>query len=919
MFMSEPTTLRDVPQVSLQDLQNESDVEQKLIFPLLIGRAPDGLGFWVGDIATKASLLRFKIDKGQKEKLYYPDYVVVLAGLPAIVVEAKSPQESVDEGFREARLYATELNALFETGTNPCAQVISCNGLELVLGNTDAKDPTLRLSLSELHAASSSFAQLVDSVGRTRTRKRIEIIRKSISAHPLTRPSRLVGGDSVRNEEIPHNSFGAEIALSFRRLFNPTTIEDRVRVVKQAYVSSKRRERFVEPIDRLIRGVTPRTLTHARDLEDSASPAELTQILARGSELERQVVLLVGSVGSGKSTFVDYLEHIALDNDLREQTLWVRVDLNVGPVNRELAYGWLTALILEKLRLASPDQDFDDLENLERVFGPELRTFKKGPLKLLDEATVEYKARLADELTRLIRDQLRFGQCLARYLCGPKGKLLVIVLDNSDKRNRDEQLLMFEIANWVQEQFRCLTILPLRDVTYDAHRHEPPLDTALKDLVFRIEPPLFHQVLQKRIRLVLDELDMGRGRRQFKLPNGIRVDYPASDFGMYLACILRSLFEYDKFLRRLLSGLAGRDVRKALELFLEFCSSGHIGSDQILKIRASEGEYILPFQVVANVLLRMDRRFYDGTRSHVLNVFQCAPEDALPDHFSRIGILSWLAQRLRNPGPSGQRGYFRVADLIGALAQNGHDADRIAKDLLSLLERGCIVAEHQRVDSLEPEDLVAVTAGGTVHLDLAKEELYLAACAEDTWLTDKSCASRIASRIGVPRAQHLRASVFRRNASELAEYLFKESQRRLSPSQPYLTDPEPVPLSVVDGLKTFRKGTTQNRGVSQRICLRNVSFSADRNALVAEIQRLIPTGTVTDCHLVERDRRRTGTAFVEFSSSEAADEALETLDGAVVLGRTIIADVAFDRTKSRARQQAGRRRSHNGVPQKHKP
>src|SRR5690606_21939195 len=119
---------------------------QKLVFPLLIGRPPDGLGFWVGEIATKTSLQRFKIDKGQKGKLYYPDYVVVLAGLPAIVVEAKSPQESVDEGFREARLYAAELNALFESGTNPCSHVIACNGLELLLGNVDAKDPALRLS-----------------------------------------------------------------------------------------------------------------------------------------------------------------------------------------------------------------------------------------------------------------------------------------------------------------------------------------------------------------------------------------------------------------------------------------------------------------------------------------------------------------------------------------------------------------------------------------------------------------------------------------------------------------------------------------------------------------------------------------------------------------------------------------------------
>ena len=53
---------------------------------------------------------------------------------------------------------------------------------------------------------------------------------------------------------------------------------------------------------------------------------------------------------------------------------------------------------------------------------------------------------------------------------------------------------MFQAAQWLQNTFKCLVILPLRDETYDNHRNEPPLDTALKDLVFRIEPPLFQHV-----------------------------------------------------------------------------------------------------------------------------------------------------------------------------------------------------------------------------------------------------------------------------------------------------------------------------------------------------------------------------------------------------------------------------------------
>jgi hypothetical protein len=79
-----------------------------------------------------------------------------------------------------------------------------------------------------------------------------------------------------------------------------------------------------------------------------------------------------------------------------------------------------------------------------------------------------------------------------------------------------------------------------------------------------------------------------------------------------------------------MTGLAGRDVRRALEIFLDFCMSGHIGEDEVYKIRFFEGRYVLPLSIVARVLLRMQRRFYDGDKAYVKNLVQCNNDDALP-------------------------------------------------------------------------------------------------------------------------------------------------------------------------------------------------------------------------------------------------------------------------------------------------
>ena len=56
-----------------EELSNESDVEQKFLWPLLTTATPSGLGYAAIDIRTKPDIRRLKIDKGNAEKLYHPD------------------------------------------------------------------------------------------------------------------------------------------------------------------------------------------------------------------------------------------------------------------------------------------------------------------------------------------------------------------------------------------------------------------------------------------------------------------------------------------------------------------------------------------------------------------------------------------------------------------------------------------------------------------------------------------------------------------------------------------------------------------------------------------------------------------------------------------------------------------------------
>ncbi len=879
------------------DLLTESDVEQKLVWPFLTTPAPEGLGYAAAEVLTKTSIRRLEIGKGDKRRLHYPDYIVLLAGLPVLVIEAKEPNDAnLDEALDEARMYAAKLNSLFPAGVNPCIRVAATNGQHIVSTAADSTSVDHDVALENMTVSDIGFSALVDALGRQALQRHADRLRDKLAKRPFERPVSLLGGLSVRNEEIGHNTFGSRLATNFRHIFSPTTLQDRAYLVKNAYVRSLRRERYVEPIDRLIREIVPPSVSHVASMEDSQRPQEIEHVLGRGRALEHQIMLLVGSVGSGKSTFVDYLVNVALAKEVLAKTTWLRIDMNLAPSQKEFADDWLLRQIIGELKASQSDVDLDELDQLQKVYGVELNKLKRGALALLPPDSIEYRTRLADELLALQRNKLATAHALSRYLCTERSKLLVIVLDNCDKRDLEQQLLMFQLAHWTQQELRCVVILPLRDSTYDLHRNKPPLDTAQKDLVFRIEPPRLTEVLSSRIALALREMESTTKEKviTYALPNGMKVTYPADDQGMYLTCILRSLYEHDKFLRRILTGLAGRDVRRALELFVEFCSSGHIGEDEIFKIRQKEGRHTLPLPLVSRVLLRVNRRFYDGDTAHVKNIFQCVPADPLPDHFVRVAILRYLHTRQKKKGPSGLRGYHKTSALVQQLVMLGHDAERIRAELRYLVNARCVVAEHQRLDVIDDADLVSIASAGAVHLEIIGHLDYLAACAEDTYFADRDAAHRIATRIGAGRGAHFSEVTIFDNAEEIVKYLDAHAASWPVRSSEFLAEGAleelhdlKEPKNAVGAARRRRQALRE----SGRLFLGNLFYGTTEQDIAGLFSGL--GFDLLDVHLPHDEKGvARGIAFVTLKSPKQLDDAIAKTHGALLRGRTIRVELA---------------------------
>lgn len=767
--------------------ETESDIEQKVIYPFLTRKNADGLGISQEFIITKRNIKSLEIGKGNSRKVYYPDYLVIINGVPVLLVEVKTPGEDLDAAFQEARLYALELNAKYNSGLNPLTKIIASDGYKWIAGEWDCNQGNYMLD--GITPASKECSDFLEEFSFQSLVKISESFMDKTQPKRFWKPRRMMGGKAAQNEEVGHNTFGSTLISEYGNIFNPNSLNDRKFIAKEGYISSRRRDRYTKPIDKIIRAAQPISTSNSKLIEDTDNPREIIEKLRSRTPLENKVLLIVGGVGSGKTTFIDHLKEVALPDDVMRSTLWLRFNMNESPVSSNEVYDWLRNKIIQQCELAYPDLDFESLETLRKLYSIEINRFNKGEGQLLngDEYNRELYRVIKDAKAKLHDTSLAY----TRYCGTERGKLIVIVLDNCDKRTLPEQLLMFQAAQWLQTEFRALIILPLREETYDNYRDRPPLDTALKDMVFRIEPPLFNYVLHSRVQLVLKEMIKSNGNNtlSYSLPNGFTVEYGKDERSYYLTSIVNSIFVHDAQIRRMIVGLSGRNIRRALEIFLEFCTSGHITEGEFLKIRQSEGRYALPLHIVTRVLLRLNRRFYDSDNSYLKNVFSTARDDDRANYFTRYAILRWYFSNFNASGPTGLKGYFPLSELKSSLVKFGFSPDVITREVDYLLQGQCLISEDFRDSGITDEDLLRLSSAGFVHLDMLANISYLAAIAEDTLFSDEALARRISERMGSVQSQYNKEMVSS-NAKELVEYLEKHRKNISGFSGEFITGDE---------------------------------------------------------------------------------------------------------------------------------
>ncbi len=727
MAVNDRSDARPEQFIELEGVETEADVELKVITPLMVGS--NYLEIPPSRIKGKTYLRPGAIDKlaGRKSG-YFPDFSVWIGAMPVLIVEAKSPNVDAHAGYREASLYAQHLNRCYRSDLNPCRYVISCNGHTLLVGTWDS-EPSFDLPVSQLDIGTRSLEKLRDFCGISALERHAEACLRALRPPPSLIAVNRAGGQATINSKKPFNSFAADLAPMLRRYFTSASQNTDPDIYGKGYVTTGDINAYDRVLDALLkeriatrRGSLTQDLVPSRHDEPKLSGAigSFREQRPQGGQLQ----LVTGGVGTGKSLFVRRYKELLQPEDQKAWCKWAFIDFNAAPASLATAENWVCERFTESFQEENPEFDPFSQEGLARVFARDLQRRRGVYDELRKAAEGDVARQRALDLAEWQAEPQRLAFGICEHFRGHRRDVVIAVMDNVDRLDLSNQLATFQLALWFMSKSNAFVILQMRDETYERFKGEPPLDTFRSGIIFHIKPPRFLEVVKRRLELALEYLsERAEETMSYSLSSGARIVYPRGRIGEFLTGIYLELFENRHNISRILQGIAGRNVRSALEMFVAILISGHLREEVITSQGVGGKSISVQEYIVLRILMRTEYRFFSDNSGFVRNIFFFDDGWKNPNNFMLIEILYWLTTRRKERGDIGLEGYFSIERIWGELQLKGMSMEDTLSATSWLLKRGLVEADHMNTTDLLFADSVKITASGFIHLRLLSERI----------------------------------------------------------------------------------------------------------------------------------------------------------------------------------------------------
>lgn len=494
-------------------------------------------------------------------------------------------------------------------------------------------------------------------------------------------------------------------------------------VLEKCYVSTDARTKFDKSLNMHLAQYKPSFVKPVKKISRKKESDELAKEIDKGANNRTTlpVTLIIGSVGSGKSTYLKHFELIKGKELLKKHSAhWIYLDMEKlgktgGP--RNFIYSQLRDYLVQE----HPDNPIDYNNVIKPSYQKEFDNLARGPYALLAKDKEKFDAKKAELIDADYQAIEPYVNKIFKYLSSIR--LCVIVIDNVDLYEDDKlETEVFSEAISISKEINCHILVSIRDTTFIKHKNDSIFNAYELNKLW-INPPSFSEILSRRLNYT--KLILKGKSVNIELPNDIilKVD----DLSVFFSIVQESLLNEEN--GKLLGYLSDRNPRKGINLVRNFLSSGHIQADKAVKNYINgEPSWVFPYHEVFKGSVLGSWKYFKEKRADAINLFD-SQLGSNTLQLLRLYLLKFLHVK-----SSYGNAEVPLSQIVSTISQLGASEDLIL-NVLALLKRNSLV--HSNDEDLNSDSLYNLTLSGGYYVTIMGTKfVYIETVMYDTNIFD---------------------------------------------------------------------------------------------------------------------------------------------------------------------------------------
>ena len=449
-------------------------------------------------------------------------------------------------------------------------------------------------------------------------------------------------------------------------------------------------------------------------------------------QLSPSPIVVIGSAGSGKTTFIRNFFEVELNEAERRKRPVIFLDFIKYSDEIIRSSQMLCSRLIQILTESYPELNLHDRNVLKTIYRKQIAERKNG---LWNEPNISddiVEGKITNFLEQSLSDANMHLISIAKYLKEQCDKRLCFVLDNADQLSDELQRDVFILSQSFKQSMPCVVFISLREGYFFEWKDRAPFN-AYRSTVYHITAPPYREVLKRRIDYVLKyhsfvDTDIELGNK--------KVEFKKGSLKILFENLYKALFdEASPDIIRFLERMSFPNIRYGLELFQTFLLSGHTHMSDYMALDYKHG--IPHWEFIKSIAL--DSNYYYSDGSKLFNLFKPCVSNV--NHFTKIRLLHFLRNKYIKSG--NEKSYISIDHVCQSFGMATYSEETIIDELNILYQANLISTSNYSSDReerpvLERSSRIRINSAGEYYInDLVNRFAYLDLVVQNTPIFDK--------------------------------------------------------------------------------------------------------------------------------------------------------------------------------------